>query len=621
MDLCGGDSFSISIVFRLKKSIQVTAMPNPDVPHSSRTESVDEKLTLLRRAYDAKQYELAESLADSIKDSILYDRHTAGASGEPALKVSQFIAVADLPRAWAAWADGWRFCKLVRLFETVDIQRFREPIELLVSFREQDITDPQREIRVAAVDAASGALREIPSQVWDDSRRPGERLCRLAFLADVAQHGAAAFLIFYGNPHAEQPQYTTDLTVDGSSYHLRIENEHFVIQLAEQMGQIERITSKRQHGLELYAGGKGHGEPPTIDWAHDYVEGGGWQKLRMKNWAHCRNYEVIRGPVVTHVRRWGFPQSPVHPAITPSRMHVDVSYSFWTGLPMFFKTSTMEAVKDFQIEAMRDDEWVFSGYSYDKALWIDASGKLHEGSVPPEHQNNLWGVGFANAVSKDAFIALWLDHTVTGRDQITHGGVPILHYEGHGQLWSRYPAERTALKTGTRFEQRSAYWLLEWNADAATRVERERHRWSNALELDRSPDMFVPPTNPASAGQLARPGETAATAELKPAIWDVLREVRDDQLYGVDSNIVDLGYVYDVRLRAGVAHIVVTMPHAGRPMHNFLVTQGGGRVDDGIRDRLQRMPGVESVVVTKSDNPGWTLARLNAAGRRVLGLE
>lgn len=85
---------------------QVTAMPNPHVPHSSRTESVDEKLILLRRAYDTKQYELAESLADSIKDSILYDRHTAGTSGEPALTASQFIDVSDLPRAWAFWAGG-----------------------------------------------------------------------------------------------------------------------------------------------------------------------------------------------------------------------------------------------------------------------------------------------------------------------------------------------------------------------------------------------------------------------------------------------------------------------------------------------------------------------------------
>lgn len=166
--------------------------------------------------------------------------------------------------------------------------------------------------------------------------------------------------------------------------------------------------------------------------------------------------------------------------------------------------------------------------------------------------------GFANAVSKDAFIALWLDHTVTGRDQITHGGVPILHYEGHGQLWSRYPAERTALKTGTRFEQRmrTGCWSgtptlqLGWNANGIA----GRMLWNSTA----APICLCLRRISASAGQLARPGETAATAELKPAIWDVLREVRDDQLYGVDLTLL-IGYVYDVAPRGG-CHIVVTMP-------------------------------------------------------------
>ena len=37
------------------------------------------------------------------------------------------------------------------------------------------------------------------------------------------------------------------------------------------MGQLERLTIKRDHGLELFAGGEGHGEPPGIYWAHDYA--------------------------------------------------------------------------------------------------------------------------------------------------------------------------------------------------------------------------------------------------------------------------------------------------------------------------------------------------------------
>jgi len=42
----------------------------------------------------------------------------------------------------------------------------------------------------------------------------------VVFQADVATHGNAAFLIFFGNPNAELPEYPTDLRVDGEGYGL-----------------------------------------------------------------------------------------------------------------------------------------------------------------------------------------------------------------------------------------------------------------------------------------------------------------------------------------------------------------------------------------------------------------
>src|SRR6185503_16460517 len=107
------------------------------------------------------------------------------------------------------------------------------------------------------------------------------------FMAEVAANERADYLIFYGNPNAERVEYTTDLKVRGEGYGLDIENNHFLARLSKQMGQLERLTYKRQHGLELFAGGKGHGEPPCIDWAHDYVDEGNFQKLRMRNWPAC----------------------------------------------------------------------------------------------------------------------------------------------------------------------------------------------------------------------------------------------------------------------------------------------------------------------------------------------
>src|SRR5258708_18332406 len=137
-----------------------------------------------------------------------------------------------------------------------------------------------------------------------------------------------------------------------------------------------------------------------IDWAHDYVDPGQFQKLRIRNWPQPPNWEVVRGPLCTRVRRWGFPYSPIHPLFTPSRVHMDETYVFYAGLPYFFKEGQIRVVKDVDIEAMRDDEWVFSGYSFTDTLWIDQQGKLHEGSVPAESAQNLWGAGFYHRQSR-----------------------------------------------------------------------------------------------------------------------------------------------------------------------------------------------------------------------------
>ena len=96
--------------------------------------------------------------------------------------------------------------------------------------------------------------------------------------------------------------------------------------------------------------------------------------------------------------------------------------------------------------------------------------------------------------------------------------------------------------------------------------------------------------------------------------------MHDEQLYKIDANVVDMGYVYDVRERNGIVQVLVTMPHRGRPEYNFLVTSGGGRIEPGIRERLLKVAGVRDVIVDFTWEPPWTEARLTDAGRRALGM-
>jgi metal-sulfur cluster biosynthetic enzyme len=407
------------------------------------------------------------------------------------------------------------------------------------------------------------------------------------------------------------------LATTGEGFGLYIENQHYKAQLSRQMGQLERLIYRRQHGLELYAGGKGHGEPPGIDWAHDYVDEGHFQKLRMRNWPTCPQFDVVRGPLCTRVRRWGFPYSPLHPLYTPARILMDQTYVFYAGLPYFFKEGQIRVVKDVAIEAMRDDEWVFSGYSFDQSLWVDAQGKVHEGAVPPAGAEQLWGVGFFHRQSHDAFVALRLQHDAHGCD-IKHGGVPQLHYDGHGQLWSRYPVERTQLKAGAKLWQRNAYVVSPYQgAESAAQLEQLRHQLLHPLVVQ--PAEL--PRGPAAAeAALARPGETESTAPLKPAIWKALAQVRDEQLYKLEASIVELGYVLDVREKHGNVVVLVTMPHRGRPEFHFLVSAGGGRVEPGIREQVLQVPGVRTVTVELSWEPPWSDARLSEAARKAIGL-
>lgn len=582
---------------------------------SERTDSVETKLHLLQTAHARGDLDLAMSLADSIRETLLFERQERGRSD--VVQVDDPRPIEELPPAWRDWAVGWKQYQPLTLFETVGITRQGEPVDLPVS---QTVAAPDREIRIARVDTSTGELQEVRSQVYDDITQGSGLRRRVLFLADVPMHGRADYLVFWGNPNAERPDYSSDLVAHGEGFRLDIENAHYIARLSRQMGQLERLTSKREHGLELYAGGKGHGEPPMIDWGHDYVDAGHFQKLRMRNWAECRNYEVVQGPLFVRVRRWGFPHSPVHPVFTPSRLHIDQTYTFYAGLPYFLKEGRMDSIQEHRIEAMRDDEWVFSGYSFTQMLWIDAHGKVHEGPVPAEHGQNIWGVGFYHQDSRDLFLALRLEHSAANFDGITHDGVPTLHYHGHGQLWSRYPAQQTTLPSGASFRQKNAYLIAPYPVDdAAEGIERLRHSLIHPLEMrtDGPPDT----TRARVSGRLARDGETPDASPLKAELWKTLNEVRDEQLYNLEAGIVDLGYVYDVRVRAGVATVVLTMPHRGRPVFDFLVTQGGGRVEPGIRERLLKVKGVRDVVIEFTWDPAWTMSRLNAAGRRALGLD
>jgi metal-sulfur cluster biosynthetic enzyme len=590
---------------------------------SSQSDSFEDKMKLLQKAWDKKDYRLARALTNSLRISELQAQAEHEDLGTPLVGANQFGTVASLPAAWKNWAKGWKYYKVVNLEEKAGIQRKAEPVEVLLCFQATQAASLAREIRVAEI--KDGVLTEVISQVFSEIRRGAEKICKLLFLADNQGKEKRTYLIFYGNLDAELPNYQSDLKVRGEGYGLDIENEYFTAHLSKQTGQLARMVLKREHGLEIYSGGQGHGEPAGIDWAHDYITEGFFSKVRISLWEECPDFEVVRGPICTIIRRWGFPYSAIHPVFAPARMNMDIEYRFYAGLPYFYKFGHMTTVKDFVSAALRDDEWVITGQSFTGQMWMNSDGKLNLGAVPAESAQKLWGIGFFNKDTKDSFMGLFLDHHADGREaELIHDGGPNMYYQWHGSTWSRYPLERDkVVKEGTVLHQKNAYITIPFTTeDGPAKIEALRKELMNPLS-SASSELNNTAQAKECPGRLARLAEAQDSPIPKELIWKALRDVKDPQFYKSDISIVDLGLVYDVTVRGGVVKVLIAMPHRGRPLGTYFA-YGSNVVhpttSKNILTAVYEVPGVKKVIMEQTWYPGWSSNMLTDDGRKKLGI-
>lgn len=587
-------------------------------------DSFEEKIQLLNRALEGKDYRLARAITNSLRISEIQAQHDEEDPGKPLVAASEYGSVAALPEAWKTWAQGWNYYKVVSLTEKAGITRRAEPVEVLLSFPHAQVDSLTRELRIAEV--KDGKLTEVISQVLCEVRRDDERICKLLFLADSGGHDKRTYLVFYGNPDAELPNYQTDLNVSGEGYGLDIENEYYKAILSRQTGQLAKMIIKREHWLEIYSGGQGHGEPAGIDWAHDYVSEDGFQKMRISLWDECPDFEVVKGPICTIVRRWGFPYSPVHPIFSPARLHVDIEYRFYAGLPYFHKLGRMTAVKEFEPAALRDDEWVITGQSFTDIMWMGPDGKLKIGEVPAEQGNDLWGIGFFNQDTKDSFMGLFLEHAAEGLPELSHNGSPQLYYKWHGQIWSRYPVPKTVktIPKGAVLRQKNAYAVIPFDMETGpATLEEMRRELRNPLTATRGELPAATGSTGATPARLARKSEGGDSPVDKRLLWEALQQVKDPQLYKSDISVVDLGFVYDIAVRGGVVKVVFAMPHRGRPLGEYFMYSSNvvhSTLSKTIPEALYAVPGVRKVIMEQTWYPGWNSNRLTDVGRKKLGL-
>lgn len=620
LSLSSLSSYSKKIEDRALKSFtQIVSGIKEDL-YWDRTDRFEDKVKLLQSAWDKKDFKLVRSLLNSLRITSIQAQIEEDSPGRPLSDSSHFEKVEFLPLHLRSWAKGWMYYKVIEIKESASVERKAEPVEVLLSFSTSQMDSPFREIRVASVD--NGIIREVTSQVFDVTRRNGEWFCKLLFLSNCLANERKVFLIFYGNPDAELPAYLSDLKTTGKGVGLTIENNVYKAILSESTGQLERLIIKHGHGVELYAGGEAHGELPGIDWAHDYVSDGFYQKFRITLWDECPDYEIVRGPICTIVRRWGFPYSPIHPVFSPSRLNMDVEYRFYAGLPYFHKFGKMTSIKDFELVYARDDEWVFTGQPFTDTLWMGPDGKLKVGEVDPAFKDNLWGVGFFNKDTKDSFFGIFLEHYAEGLPELLHNGSPQAHYDWALQLWSRSPLSVKKLPAGAVLHEKNAYLSIPFTDEEGPRkIEGLRHRLMKPLSVSKG--KLNSNVLRVSSESLARPGEAGDSLISKKMIWDALQNCKDYELYKADISIVDLGLVYDISVQGDLIKIVLAMPHRGRPLGGFfthVTSPIDPKIFHTIPDVLLKIPGVRDVVMEQTWYPGWNSNLITDVGRKKLNM-
>ena len=287
---------------------------------------------------------------------------------------------------------AWTKYKSIVLSETAGIDRIAEPVEVLLPFYPDEVTDLKREIRVCAFDPATKTVKEITSQVYDiqqylveDNMAPDANgkptrdvpvwmptvSARVAFLADVPARSSRIFLIYYGNKGAMVKPYDSDLQVKGEAPGLQVENKYIEIALHPLSGHFDQLTlkTKPEHPLyhRLETNGAIHWNPeiyaPPAPWTHT------------SDWNPPGNVQFNTGPVISFADMWG-------PLRDIPQVDAAVRYEFFAGKPYFISTTNLRINETVQVIALRNAEIVIKRELITHAAWYDAlRGEIMEYDV------------------------------------------------------------------------------------------------------------------------------------------------------------------------------------------------------------------------------------------------
>lgn len=295
--------------------------------------------------------------------SIELDLKAPGAAA-PETLCARFVADGE----HGYWNKAWKYYASHVLRETSGRARMQEPVHLVLGLYMDRLTDPEAELRVVEIDPATGAAAEVRSQVysssswdkWQNINCQPTTTVQIAFLADVPANTSKVFLIFYGNPGAQKPNYPTDLKLSGEGYGLSIENAYYTVNLHKESGSIDEILPKSRPGLvychHLETNGALQWNPgiyaPPKTWMH------------ASDWVYPANFKVIAGPIFVMVKRFD-------PIVDYEEVECSITYTFYSGNPGVTVESNIDVTRDLDVVALRNGSVVLNKETTGDFVWQD----------------------------------------------------------------------------------------------------------------------------------------------------------------------------------------------------------------------------------------------------------
>jgi len=93
-------------------------------------------------------------------------------------------------------------------------------------------------------------------------------------------------------------------------------------------------------------------------------------------------------------------------------------------------------------------------------------------------------------------------------------------------------------------------------------------------------------------------------------IYDVLRQCNDPE---IPVNIVDLGLIYQIKIKGDWVGITMTLTTPGCGM--------GGYIANDVKEKLLTLPGVHEADVKIIWEPSWNTSMMTEAARKKLGVK